>query len=569
MHMTTRAPGRRRSTRWAAIGAVGALFAGCAGAPDTEPVDPAAVPTGDTDGATGGGTTDATGTGDDTATGDGTGTGDGTTGTGTDDGSASSSSSPEGTATGSTGTETGAAGLERFYGQELQWTECGDDECAQLEVPIDYEAPDGETIQIQVVRVPATGDRLGSILVNPGGPGASGVDYATSGFAVSSAVAERYDVVGFDPRGVAGSAPIECVGDEEMDTFVGADPSPDDAAEEAEVDALLQDFAASCDQNAGALLGHVSTVEAAKDMDVLRAALGEDTLTYLGASYGTFLGATYAELFPDKVGRMVLDGAVDPTMSGLDMGLGQAEGFERATRAYVEDCVADDDCPLGDDVETGLQRLRDFLTELDQDPLPVSGDAVEELTEGWGLLGIIVAMYDQAGWPILTSALEEAFEGDGSTLMFLANIYADRTSEGVYNGNGMQAIYAVNCLDRPAEEGGPSEEEVRAQFEEVSPTFGKYLAGEGACAYWPVEAQTVLDDYDAAGAAPILVIGTTRDPATPYEWAVSLAEVLESGVLISYDGDGHTAYGRSNTCVDDAVDAYLIEGTVSDDGLSC
>jgi pimeloyl-ACP methyl ester carboxylesterase len=461
-------------------------------------------------------------------------------------------------------------GLDAFYDQDLEWSECEDFECAQLTVPIDYQEPSGDTIQLEVLRVPASGERQGSLVINPGGPGASGVEYAkVAGMVISGGVREQYDVVGFDPRGVAGSAPIECVDDSAMDELLGADPTPDDDAEQAEVDDLLQGFAEACGENAGPLLGHVSTVEAARDIDILRAALGESELDYLGASYGTFLGSTYAELFPEQVGRMVLDGAVAPTLSGRELGLGQAEGFERATRAYVEDCVADGDCPLGDDVDSGLVRIQDFLTELDQDPLPVDGDSVTELSEGWGMLGIIVAMYDQAGWPILTTALEQAFDGDGSMLMFLANLYADRTSDGTYNGNGMQAIYAVNCLDRPGGEEDVDQEEVRRQFEEVSPTWGKYLAGEGACQYWPVEAQSTPEDYDAAGAAPIVVIGTTRDPATPYEWAEILADTLESGVLISYDGDGHTAYGRSNSCVDDAVDAYLLEGTVPEDGLSC
>ncbi|CAN5390120.1 hypothetical protein BH23ACT6_BH23ACT6_05710 [soil metagenome] len=185
------------------------------------------------------------------------------------------------------------------------------------------------------------------------------------------------------------------------------------------------------------------------------------------------------------------------------------------------------------------------------------------------MLGIIVAMYDESAWPILTQAFDAALDGDGSTLQYLANIYADRDAEGNYSGNGNQAIYAVNCLDRPNEDSDLSDEELVAQFEEVAPTFGRYLAGEGACAYWPEEVSQKLDNYDAAGAAPILVIGTTGDPATPYEWAEDLADTLDSGVLLSYDGEGHTAYGRSNNCIDDTVDAYLLEGTVPSDGKEC
>jgi pimeloyl-ACP methyl ester carboxylesterase len=461
-------------------------------------------------------------------------------------------------------------GLERFYYQALEWSECEGGECSTLTVPVDYAEPEGATIELALLRAPATGERQGSLVVNPGGPGASGVEYARlSEFVVSPEVAEGYDVVGFDPRGVAGSAPIVCFDDAQMDEFLGADPSPDTPEERQASDALLEDFAQSCDEAAPDLLGHVSTVEAARDMDVLRAALGEEEMDYLGASYGTFLGATYAELFPDRVGRLVLDGAIDPGLEGLELGLGQAAGFEQATRSYVQDCIDQGDCPLGGTVDEGMERLTSFLDEVDAQPLPVSGDTVTELTEGWALLGIIVAMYDQSAWDILTQALQRAFDGDGSTLMLLANIYADREADGTYNGNGMQAIYAVNCLDRPAGQTDQTDEEILAEFEEVAPTFGRYLAGEGACAVWPVEAAETLDGYTAAGAAPIVVIGTTGDPATPYEWAGALAETLESGVLVSYEGEGHTAYGRSNDCVDDAVDAFLLEGTVPEDGLTC
>ncbi|AXH97154.1 alpha/beta hydrolase [Ornithinimicrobium avium] len=464
------------------------------------------------------------------------------------------------------------AGLEDFYGQQLEWTDCESlFECANLEVPVDYEDPGGPTIELAVLRAGASGEPQGSLVVNPGGPGASGVDYAMmAGAVVSREVRAAYDVVGFDPRGVARSAPITCFTDEQMDTFLGTDPSPDDPAEERAVEGELKDFAQACETNAGDLLGHVSTVEAAKDMDVLRAALGEPRLTYLGASYGTFLGTTYATLFPDRVGRLVLDGAIDPTLTGLEMGLGQAAGFERATRAYVENCVGGGSCPLGDDVDTAMVAIPAFLDEVDAHPLPVSGDTVTELTEGWAMLGIIVAMYSQDIWPILTQALGRAQQGDGTLLMFLANSYASRHSDGTYTGNGMQAIYAVNCLDRPADEGPDLDSAaVEEQFEAASPTWGRYLAGDGACEYWPVHAEQTLQDYSAQGAAPIVVIGTTRDPATPYEWAEALADILDSGVLISYDGDGHTAYGRSNDCVDDAVDAYLLEGTVPQDGLRC
>lgn len=480
-----------------------------------------------------------------------------------DDGSSSQSAGDAGEA---------PEGLGEFYDQEIEWSDCDDAECGRLVVPIDYDAPGDGSIELELLRVPAEdGDkRQGSLLVNPGGPGGSGVDYARLGsLVVSPSVADAYDIVGFDPRGVAGSAPIMCFDDDQMDEWLGADPTPDTPAEEEDAEALSAEFAQACQDAAPELLGHVSTVEAARDMDVLRSALGESEVDYLGASYGTFLGATYAELFPERVGRFVLDGAVAPELSSVELSLGQAGGFEQATRTYVQSCIDEGDCPLGTTVDEGLDVITEFLEELDANPISVEGDANEELTEGWGILGIIAAMYTESAWPILTEAMERALDGDGTQLQFLANTYARRDADGNYTGNSNQAIYAVNCLDRPSQDSTVSQEALMAQFEEVAPTFGRYLGGESVCAQWPVQASETLDDYDAQGAAPILVIGTIGDPATPYEWAQTLADTLESGVLLSYDGEGHTAYGRSNNCIDDTVDAYLLEGTVPADGKEC
>jgi pimeloyl-ACP methyl ester carboxylesterase len=463
-------------------------------------------------------------------------------------------------------------GLESFYAQPLDWSECeGVFECATLTVPVDYAEPHGATLDLALLRVPAPGQARGSLVVNPGGPGVSGVDYVKlAGPGFGPELLEAYDVVGFDPRGVGRSSPLTCLSDEEMDDFISSDPTPDDPQEEAEAEVWLEEFAQACAAAAPDLLAHLSTVEVARDLDVLRAALGDDQLTYLGASYGTFIGSTYAVLFPETVGRMVLDGALDPALTPMELALGQAEGFERATRAYAEDCVAGGSCPLGPDVESVLSAISDLLESLDEDPVPVTGDVAGELTEGWGLYGVIAAMYGQENWPILTQALQQARDGDGTLLMLLANFYLSRGSDGTYDGNTMQVIRAVNCLDRPGEAAQDLDDEaILRQFEEVAPTWGRYLAGDGACGYWPVEAAETIEDYSAPQAPPIVVIGTTRDPATPYEWAVQLADTLDSGVLITFDGDGHTAYGRSNECVDDAVHAYLLDGVVPEDDLRC
>jgi len=465
----------------------------------------------------------------------------------------------------------GGSALARFYKQDLAWTDCSTFQCAKLTVPVDYARPEGGTIQLSVLSVPATDSakRIGSLVVNPGGPGGSGVFYA-AGADFSEPVLAAYDIVGFDPRGVGTSAPIKCLTDRELDLFLGGDPTPDNKAEQLRFVDSAKAFADKCKANGGPLLGHVSTIEAAKDMDVLRAALGETKLDYLGKSYGTFLGATYADLFPAKVGKFVLDGVVDPSTTSRQVNEGQAVGFETATRAYVKDCVDKGDCPLGDSLESGMARLRSFLEQMDTRPLPLTDPHVKRLTEGWASLGVAGAMYDPKQWTALTDAFREAFAGRGDPLMGLADAYAQRTGAGAYAGNLMQIIYAVNCLDRSDSKVlGHYESEARA-LTAKAPTWGPFLAWSTVpCGYWPVPANNAPKKITAAGSGPILVVGTTRDPATPYVWAQGLAAALKNGHLVTYDGDGHTAYMRSNSCIGNAVDAYLLKAVVPKPGLRC
>jgi pimeloyl-ACP methyl ester carboxylesterase len=468
----------------------------------------------------------------------------------------------------------GSEDLTGFYTQRLDWADCEGALCATLTVPVDYENPQGDTLELALVKVPAkkASKRLGSLVVNPGGPGGSGVDYARAAdFIVGKGVRDAYDIVGFDPRGVGRSAPIDCVTDAQLDAFLGADPTPDDAAEEQAFADTAKAFAQSCGTTAGPLLAHVSTQDAARDMDVLRAALGERKLTYLGKSYGTYLGSVYAGLFPEHVGRMVLDGVVAPDLTPEEVNLGQAKGFERATRQWAAYCVEQGDCPLGSSVDAVMKGLRTFLGSVDASPLPKTGDnAVPRLTEGWASLGIAAAMYDQGAWQTLTDAMGDAVGGDGTALMQLADQYADRNPGGQYAGNIMEVIYAVNCLDKA--DGSDLAERHRLAQESLkdAPTWGPFLMWSSLpCGYWPVKATGAPEKITAAGADPIVVIGTTRDPATPYEWSVRLRDQLADASLISFDGDGHTAYTRSNKCVDGAVDAYYLKGTVPKDGLRC
>lgn len=471
----------------------------------------------------------------------------------------------------------GMEGMDAFYAQKLKWEDCSGGQCAQLTVPEDYAKPDGDTIEVAVLRVPARkqSQRIGSLVVNPGGPGGSGVDYARAAdFIVGSGVRQRFDVVGFDPRGVGRSAPIDCVSDSELDTFLGGEQTPDDAAEEQTFADNAKKFAEACGANAGPLLGHVSTVDAAKDMDVLRAALGEKKLDYLGKSYGTYLGATYADLFPQLVGRFVLDGVVAPDLTSAEINLGQAKGFETATRAWAQFCIDKGNCPLGGTVDDVMQGLRDFLKRVDASPLTKTGDAaVTQLTEGWASTGIAAAMYDEGMWDTLVEAMRAALQGDGSELMGLANTYADRKPGGGYTGNIMEVIYAVNCLDKPESASIPEHEAAAKASEKVAPTWGPFLAWSSlTCGSWPVKTARSSEPpkkVTAEGAEPIVVVGTTRDPATPYEWSVRLHDQLAKSSLITYDGDGHTAYMRSNDCVDKPIDEFYLKGAVPKDGLKC
>lgn len=461
-------------------------------------------------------------------------------------------------------------GLDAIYAQELGWEACGELECATLVVPLDYADPDGETIEVAVSRHVATGDRIGSLLINPGGPGSSGID-ALSSIALprfGAEVVERYDLVGFDPRGVAASTPVTCVDGPAMDAITATDF--DFATDEglAAAEAAYGELGAQCLANTGPVLEHVDTVSAARDMDVLRAVLGDETLHYVGYSYGTQLGATYAALFPEQVGRLVLDGALDPTLSTQELSEGQARGFENALRAYVADCQAGADCPLEGSVDDGLAQVKAVLDRARRSPLPTGTD--RPLTGALAFSGIALPLYDESSWSYLTMGLGAALQGDGSVLLQLADLYYDRNADGTYASNSTQAFWAIGCAD---DRGTTDPAEMRAQaaaIEQVAPTVGYFFGYGGAiCAQWPVPEAGGLDDYSAAGAAPILVVGTTNDPATPYEWAESLAETLDSGTLLTYEGEGHTAYGRSNACIAGAVDAYLLEGTVPADGTRC
>lgn len=461
--------------------------------------------------------------------------------------------------------------LAPFYEQRLDWASCGRYECTSAQVPLDYDDPDGERITLKLRRLPA-GDpsaRRGSLFINPGGPGGSGVDYVAAFTSMASDdILDAYDVVGFDPRGVGTSTPLECATTAQLDAYVNTDPTPDDAAEEKAFYDAAQTLGKRCETDSGPLAAHMSTVEVAKDLDILRAAVGDPSLTYLGASYGTMIGATYAELFPKRAGRLVLDGAIDPSIDSEGLNRGQAEGFQTALRAYLEACAKESDCPLGDNPDAAERRLSGFLSDLDQDPLRTS-TADRPLTEALGFYGIAVTLYNEDYWELLTRALRQALKGNGTQLLFLADQYLSRDEKG-YTDNSVVALNAVNCLDDPSTLTLEQARETVPDFEKVSPVFGQSFAWSPVtCTAWPIKPAQPAPTIDGAGAPPIVVVGTTRDPATPYRWSVAMAEQLESGVLVSREGDGHTGYSMGNECVDEAVNDFLLTGTAPKDGVKC
>lgn len=486
-------------------------------------------------------------------------------------GCSSGSSAPSASATGSAVAEE----LEPYYGQELRWRDCGVEgfQCTTMKAPLDYAKPGDGDVKLAVSRKKATGPgkRIGSLLVNPGGPGASAIGYLQGYAAIGypAPVRARYDMVAVDPRGVARSEPVTCLTGKEMDAYTQVDQTPDDQGEVTALNDAFDAFANGCEKRSGTILPHVSTVETARDMDILRALLGDEKLHYVGASYGTFLGATYADLFPARVGRLVLDGAMDPSLPAIDVNRDQTAGFEAAFQSFAADCVKQDDCPLGttntSDASTALKKL---FTDLDSEPAKTG--ETRQLTESLATTGVIAAMYDEAAWPQLREAIAGAQRGEGSGLLALADSYYEREPSGTY-ANLMFANAAVNCLDlAPAFAGPAAVEKALPDFEKASPVFGRGFAWAALnCGSWPVEATGTPRRTEAEGAAPIVVVGTTRDPATPYKWAEALADQLSSGTLLTYAGDGHTAYGRGSDCIDTAINTYLLEGTPPKDGKKC
>jgi pimeloyl-ACP methyl ester carboxylesterase len=457
----------------------------------------------------------------------------------------------------STTTTGGAAGagdpLGGFVPEPLEWEGCGGRlECATLEVPLDWDDPEGDTIELAVTRIPASGDDpIGAVAANPGGPGASGNEFIAAGV-FSDEVSQRFDSLSWDPRGVGGSTPLGCDG-EEVDAFARLDSDPDDAAEQAALDAGAQAVAARCEQEAGELLPFVGTGSVARDLEAIRLAYGGE-MRYVGFSYGTAIGLEYLELFAGNM-PVVLDGVVDPEHTQTDLLRGQAAAFDRVIEEVFAACPAGQEgCPEG-----GAAGAYEALAEeVETDPIPAGRD---QLGPSDLDTATILATYDRSFWEVLFAGYETALAGDGSTLLQLADIYR---SSGAYD-----LYQAVSCLDSENPRGSDGWAAFAAELEAISPRFGAAVANEMLpCAFWPAPPRPITGPVVAEGSGPVLVIGSTGDAATPVEQAERVAATLAEGVLVVREGDGHTSYG-SDRCVTEIVDAFLLDGTVPADGTRC
>jgi pimeloyl-ACP methyl ester carboxylesterase len=465
------------------------------------------------------------------------------------------------------------AGLEELYGQEPDWSDCEPSgmECATVTAPVDWSQPGGATIELAVVRLPSdSGERIGSLLMNPGGPGGSGVDLVRNAaeYITSEQLRDSFDVVGWDPRGVGESTPVRCLDDEAMDEFlygVPANPAGTDAwlAEQVEKEKA---FAAACQENTGEFLAHVDVESNARDMDLLRAVLGDDSLNYLGFSYGTSFGAHYAELFPGNVGRLVLDAAIDPSLSAAEVFTVQMGGFENAFRSYLEACLAAADCPFSGTLDDAIAQASALFAGVEGRAM--TADDGRQLTAATLGTALSYPLYDEGSWPALSQMISQLQAGDATLALQLADGYNSRTDDGRYPDQSVAVYTAATCLDSQFAGGLESTKATMASIAAAAPTIGPYLSyGDWvhidiACQAWPAPSVVTPHPIVAEGAAPILVLGTTNDPATPYAWAQAMASQLSSGVLITREGEGHTAYAQGNGCIDQTVEAYLIRGDV-------
>lgn len=455
--------------------------------------------------------------------------------------------------------------------RSLSWRSCGARlECASLDVPKDYAHVSRGSFTLSIVRVPARGARKGSLLINPGGPGVAGLGFAAFvGSALPASVNAMYDIVAFDPRGTGESAPVTCLSGTGTTRWLRADPTPDTRAEQIDFMKEASRISAGCLKRSPGIAPFLSSEATVRDMESIRQALGENTLNWLGFSYGTYLGAQYAEEFPDRVGRMVLDGAVDPGLDAMQISRDQSIGFQRAMHAFAEDCATQDACPYRGGAPRVLAGINQLLEELDQKPMKTGGAV--PLNEAQAMTALFSSMYTPDRWSPLRRALTAARQGNGKALQSMAQGASDQTGPNTYATNMASAFYAISCLDVPKTPGAPGLARLATKWSRGAsiPAMAEAMSwGNAPCTSWFAHGAN-RGAVSSSTTAPILIVGTTGDPATPYEWAQSLSEQLQTSRLLTFRGNGHTAVANNNNCIDSTVAEYLTKGVLPAEGKVC
>ncbi len=449
--------------------------------------------------------------------------------------------------------------------EPLDWSACdGGFECAELEVPIDHRNPRGDTLTLGLARREALkpDERIGVLLMNPGGPGGSAVDLIESS-PLPNVITDRFDIVGFDPRGVGRSTPLDCR--THLQAIYDADPTIDEPDDATALLEASEAFVGECEEKYADLLPFLGTADVARDMDLVRAALGEEQVSYLGYSYGTSIGQQYARLFPTRIRAMVLDGVVDESKTGLDSAIAQARGFAKALGAFVEAC-GEDLCGSSQPMDEVIDAV---LASSERTPIPARG-ADRPATPGVVALALARGLYSAESWPQLGRALSQARAGNGTGLVRMADSYLHRAADGSYP-NGFEVYFGVSCLDSV----WPDDPQIVMDVAKVVgvelPQVGEGLVNDYVrCALWPVPPNPLTPVSPATqGLPPIVIVSTTGDPATPYESGVAVAGQIPGSILVTNEGEGHTVYPLRNGCIDEAVNAYLIDLTAPEQGLTC
>jgi pimeloyl-ACP methyl ester carboxylesterase len=450
-----------------------------------------------------------------------------------------------------------------------RWTDCGKGfQCATLKVPRDYDDITVGMLDLSLLRRPATDrtKRIGSLVINPGGPGGSGNEFVRTGYKTfPKEILERFDIVGFDPRGVNSSSPVRCIAN--LDLAADIDPSPDNSKELTALINQAHKYADACAARNPDLLPYLSTAAVVQDLDRIRQALGDDKLTYFGFSYGTLIGSMYADRFPDKIRAMVLDGALDPSLSEVQLRTGQAKAFEASLKKFFNWCSSRRKCAFYEGGRT-RQAFDTLMAKIDKNPLRIRRYAGRRrVGPGLAFSAVLGSMYNRSYWPSLALALNWAKAGDGRLIVAISDPFRGRDPDGGYS-NMSDAYFSNTCLDFPVSTAIGPYNTMAKKFRTIAPHFRAAAYNDLPCAFWPVPSQRKPAPAKGTGAPPIVVVGSTGDPATPYAWSKSLAKQLESAVLVTRRGDGHTGYSFSK-CVQKAVDAYLVDLKTPKDGLVC